>query len=68
MKPAKKKKLQDDVLDEEAEDLKNFDMKAGMSALAEFTSSEAIAELKSGMSRVAPLESEESFDDPDLQA
>ncbi len=59
MKPVKKKKLQEDVCDDEEEDLKHFDMKAGLSALAEFTTSEAVEQLKIGMSEITPMESDD---------
>jgi hypothetical protein len=58
MKPLKKKKTKDD-LDAEQDDGRVVPFEA----LAELTSSDVIAQVKMGMSRIEPLDHEDEFDD-----
>lgn len=57
MKPSKKRHhIEDSELDDHR--------RVPITALAELTSSEVVAQLKLGMSRITPLDDDEKFDEP----
>jgi hypothetical protein len=60
MKPHKKKKSKDD-LENLAETEKDDGRPVPFGALAELTSSDVIAQVKMGMSRIEPLDHEDEF-------
>jgi hypothetical protein len=62
MKPPKKKKAKDE-LETEAETEQDNGREVPFGALAELTSSDVIAQVKMGMSRIEPLELEGEFDE-----